>query len=680
MKKKEKNINKNINKNIKNKLKINQNIKKILNLNLILLLIFLLNINFIFAQNQTDLPNNYKYLKLKIKNQINFNLDFQKNFKVDNFILQSKFFINSNNKTQFLNDFKSSQNYNIKQENNLENYYLEFNYDKNKLKQENNLENIFIIENIEDFPKIKQKTKFPINKQDKKYQKYLEFNQMIDFDENIEKQANKIAYKKDDVYTIAFDIANFLKNDIKYDLKTIFENPNQKATQTFKIKKGVCKEITNLYVAMLRKLNIPARVVSGYSYTDSKELIEFTNSNWGAHAWAEVLIGDIWVPFDLTYNQLGFVDSTHIYLKKSPTLDNNSIKITSSSYGINFKDKIKTKNNFEILSKKFLKQKKNIKIELLSKKELGFGSYGFLEIKITNLDDFYNTINLNLVEISNLENQKIITFLDNIKYNLLLKPNQEKKIYIKYKISKNLNPNNFYIIPFTIKTDFQKIETQIKIQKNSQILKLKDLPKNQKINQNQNFSFNKLKINCSLNLDYKNYINCIIYNKNNYNIENFTLCLNKNCTKINLNIEQKKQIKFYTKNIYEIINYKYKYFCSTKKNKTCQINNKIILNAKKPSLSYQKNIDFNKNLFKLKYQILNYSNMTYLEIHLNKNQIKFNKEKNNLSLKLLEKNNNITILLKHKNLTFYKKNYKIKIKKKNFLEKIIIFIKNKFEN
>jgi transglutaminase-like putative cysteine protease len=66
------------------------------------------------------------------------------------------------------------------------------------------------------------------------------------------------------------------------------------ASEAFGIRRGVCQDLTHIYIAAARHLGLPARYVSGY----------FARADVAApqdagHAWAEALIPDLgWVGFD----------------------------------------------------------------------------------------------------------------------------------------------------------------------------------------------------------------------------------------------------------------------------------------------------------------------------------------------------------------------------------------------
>ena len=74
--------------------------------------------------------------------------------------------------------------------------------------------------------------------------------------------------------------------------------------QSLETRQGVCQDLAHVMIALLRKLRIPARYVSGYLYhQDSNK----DRSPAGAtHAWVEAYLGDLgWQAFDPTNNLLG---------------------------------------------------------------------------------------------------------------------------------------------------------------------------------------------------------------------------------------------------------------------------------------------------------------------------------------------------------------------------------------
>ncbi|WP_298210460.1 transglutaminase family protein [Ferrimicrobium sp.] len=70
------------------------------------------------------------------------------------------------------------------------------------------------------------------------------------------------------------------------------------ADEAWSIRKGVCQDFAHLCIALLRRLGIPARYVSGYYYPDREESIgEVIDAE--SHAWVEAWVGS-WLPLDPT--------------------------------------------------------------------------------------------------------------------------------------------------------------------------------------------------------------------------------------------------------------------------------------------------------------------------------------------------------------------------------------------
>ena len=69
-------------------------------------------------------------------------------------------------------------------------------------------------------------------------------------------------------------------------------------------KRGVCQDITHIFIASARQLGIPARYVSGYFHR-----ADGVNEQQAGHAWAEAFVEHLgWVGFDPT-NGIGTTDA-----------------------------------------------------------------------------------------------------------------------------------------------------------------------------------------------------------------------------------------------------------------------------------------------------------------------------------------------------------------------------------
>ena len=80
---------------------------------------------------------------------------------------------------------------------------------------------------------------------------------------------------------------------------TFDTNPTQTATtaaESFALKRGVCQDLTHIFIAAARSLGVPARYVGGYFFRNDGIVAQDAG-----HAWAEAFLADLgWVAFDAT--------------------------------------------------------------------------------------------------------------------------------------------------------------------------------------------------------------------------------------------------------------------------------------------------------------------------------------------------------------------------------------------
>ena len=85
------------------------------------------------------------------------------------------------------------------------------------------------------------------------------------------------------MYVVTFKVAKWIQENVKYDLSTLTADVVQKSSWVLSNKEGVCDEITNLFISMLRVVGIPARFVSGTVYSN-------VINNWGGHGWGDIAL------------------------------------------------------------------------------------------------------------------------------------------------------------------------------------------------------------------------------------------------------------------------------------------------------------------------------------------------------------------------------------------------------
>ncbi len=178
---------------------------------------------------------------------------------------------------------------------------------------------------------IQRKIQFPIRNLEEDLLEYTKPTAFIDITPEIEQTARSIIRGEDDLYVVIFNLAEWTKKNVEYNLSTLTAEVVQKSSWVLKNKKGVCDELTNLFISFLRSVGIPARFVSGMVYSN----IDY---KWGAHGWAEVYFPDVgWVPFDVTFGQYGWVDPSHIKLKESLDSGSPSAEYTWRASGVQVK-------------------------------------------------------------------------------------------------------------------------------------------------------------------------------------------------------------------------------------------------------------------------------------------------------------------------------------------------------
>jgi len=89
-----------------------------------------------------------------------------------------------------------------------------------------------------------------------------------------------------------------LTTDLNRDM-TFDTNPTQTATtaaEAFALRRGVCQDLTHIFIAAARQLGIPARYVGGHFYR-----VDGVTAQDAGHAWAEAYVEHLgWVGFDPT--------------------------------------------------------------------------------------------------------------------------------------------------------------------------------------------------------------------------------------------------------------------------------------------------------------------------------------------------------------------------------------------
>lgn len=475
--------------------------------------------NLALAYNFEDF-NDYSKLKLSINIKNSFNV-ISANPKINFISANLSYFPRSTGiqKVESLNKFATPQDSGGKEDKEYVPFFWQNPSAKNyQLIVESNVEVTNSIQTVN------SKINFPIQPINTQY---LKFTDLIDTNQDIKNKANELALGEDDLYQVAFKIGEWVEQNIKYDLSTLNANAVVKSTTVMEDRNGVCDELTNLYISMLRSIGIPARFISGTAYTN-------INHKWGPHAWAEVYFPDKgWVSFDVTYRQFGWIDPSHIVLKTGVDSGNSSIQYlwSGSNVGINV-NKLDITTELVDLGPKITTNLINMKVKPLAN-NAGPSSYVPVEVTLENNQPFYVPEVITVTKAQKLEgsNTKAI----------LLRPNEKTTIYWLMQIPKDLDPRYNYNTLFEIEDTFHKTSSVNISYSYSGSVFTKEKALNISATPEQEKNYNKdLKLECSnpeYVYSYENLeIKCTITNIGNVPHENIKVCLDKDCKIANLGI------------------------------------------------------------------------------------------------------------------------------------------------
>lgn len=269
---------------------------------------------------------------------------------------------------------------------------------------------------------------------DEKYSGYIEEKKYIDIDSDIEDLADKIFEDEKGLFQGVYKAAKWIEDNIKYEKTHDTEEHVQRSSWVLKNKMGVCDELTNLFISILRVKKIPARFISGVVYS-------VNNQKFENHGWAEVYFPQYgWLPFDLTYLEYGWIDATHIKLAESEDSGAASVDYRWKSSDIDIElDKLNIDASFKKLGNKMIP----ILTAVLepTKTKVGFGSYVPIKLTIENPSDFYLTPMIFLTKAPQL--------MDKNKKTLFIKPKEIKNTYYIVKIPAELDED------FVFKADIE---------------------------------------------------------------------------------------------------------------------------------------------------------------------------------------------------------------------------------
>lgn len=398
--------------------------------------------------------------------------------------------------------------------------------------------------NIKSFNKIvevKDKIGFPLKDLPNEVEAYTKPSETIDsYDEEIIRKASEIIGGEDDLYSVVFKLGDWTKKNVRYDLSTLTDGASQKASWVLRNKEGVCDELTNLFIAMNRALGIPAKFISGVAYTNAKEFEE----GFGPHGWAEVYFPEYgWVPFDVTYGEFGFVDASHIKLKESLDSNDASTKFQWVARNVDIKT-----DPLDIKAER--KDTKGRASELISvearavKENIGFGSYNLIEATVKNLNDYYVASGLRLSK------SKEIEIIGEEEKNILLGPNEERKVNWIIKVSDNLEQGYMYTFPFVV-SSLRSVNSSLRFDaiEDGKKFSLEGIESLVKEYEEEKNYLGDVELRCKADneeiYEYEStVVKCDVKNTGNVYLDKINICIEEDCRELSLGIAQEGEVSF----------------------------------------------------------------------------------------------------------------------------------------
>ncbi|HIH13489.1 TPA: transglutaminase domain-containing protein [Candidatus Woesearchaeota archaeon] len=347
-------------------------------------------------------------------------------------------------------------------------------------------------------------------------------------------KAAELAQGEDDLFILSFKIASWVEENVDYDLNTLTSSASQKASWVLEHKQGVCDEMASLFVAMMRSLGIPARFVSGISYTTSDLFTE----NWQPHGWAEVYFPEVgWVPFDIAFGQYAYVDVTHIKLRDGFDPAEPATKYEWLAQNVDLKART-LDFGVEIEKKGPLEAEELLLEEELLNKEVGFGSYNLIKGIVKNTADYYTAAALELAV------PKEIMIIGRNRRNLVLEPKEVKETFWVVKVNSDLDPHFIYTFPSMIYSEKNvSVSDSFSVQKNQPVYSEPEIRAVTVQDEEKSYS-RKVSLEC----EYPHEVSqgeevrmaCTIQNNGDTDLKEIDFCLEQVCEKINLGVRQEE--------------------------------------------------------------------------------------------------------------------------------------------
>ncbi len=492
------------------------------------LLLFLLVLPIVLAEDSVEDYNDYSQLELKLDVHTDMSINLlQKDSRIESLIA---------NLMLYPRDYPIEVHSTPQALTKVEEEKISFSWDNPSTGSLGlRVESVFISKN--DFTKIPGKVDFPIVQLDDELYPYLRETEYINIDDAIAARAAELVEGETDLHVAVTKIAEWVRTNIKYDLNTLTAEVVQKSSWVMAKREGVCDEITNLFISMLRSVGIPARFVTGVVYTN-------IGYEFGNHGWAEVYFpGYGWVPFDVTLGQYGWVDPSHVRLAAKADSGEPSLSYMWKARNTDVVAAQLEIDTKVISAKKGMSPLVELEIEPLEK-EVGFESYVPVRVGVKNLMPYYIP--------SIIKMRKAPGLMGEASRHDILKPFEEKDYYWTAYAQNKLEKRFIYTYELEAVSLFGAASNStIRFGENFDVYTQEEAESviNMLSEQKKKSLSPRLSLACSTEQD-EYYINedimveCEIKNIGNTNLRDVAVCLNTRCKTLNLLILESAKVSF----------------------------------------------------------------------------------------------------------------------------------------
>jgi len=376
------------------------------------------------------------------------------------------------------------------------------------------------------------KVRFPVQNLETYYTQPSEY---IDIDDSIRSKAQELAVGQDDLYIVSFLVAAWVQSNVKYDLSSLTADVVQKSSWVFQNKQGVCDELTNLFISMMRSLGVPARFVSGIAYTNM-------GYKWVPHAWAEVYFPNKgWVPFDLTFGEYGWIDPGHIKLKVSLDSGDASVKYLWRTYDGKFKGTPVDLKASAVQIGDTLPPLVNLKVKPLLN-QVAPGSFVPFEVTVENPHEYYFPETIVVLKSHPLTENNV--------QRVLLKPHGTEKLYWIMQLPNDADKGFIYTSFLEVEDSFHTLgDANVTYLAGGTYSNLQDAQNLIEKAQHGSVALKTVGFLCTPSSPYAYpyetlTLSCTLKNLGDHALPSLQVCYTKQCQALPLGINQAKEVIF----------------------------------------------------------------------------------------------------------------------------------------